>query len=148
MKRLGVCAIVALAAGLLVACDESRPVAATATPTEPGVVADFQALPDIPVPAGTSLDVDKSIILGGGDQWTGRVVLDVPLKASDAVALYDEQMPAFGWQPVMVVQADVSVLAYVRGARAATLQIEGRTMGGSRIALTVAPRQAEQPVGQ
>ncbi len=38
----------------------------------------------------------------------------------------------------MSVQAEVSVLSFTRGDRAATVQIEGRTLGGS-VSVTVAP---------
>ena len=44
-------------------------------------------------------------------------------------------------------QADISVLSFTRGDRAATVQIEKRTLGGSTTTITVAPRQSGPPPG-
>lgn len=54
-------------------------------------------------------------------------------------------MPKFGWQPVMSVQSGVSILMFIRGERAATIQIERRTLRGSTVSITVAPRQTTPP---
>ncbi|MBM3560298.1 MAG: hypothetical protein FJX53_10575 [Alphaproteobacteria bacterium] len=96
---------------------------------------------DIPVPAGATLDIDRSIILGTPDNWTGRVLLRTGLTPTQAFSLYQREMPEFGWEPIMSVQAEISAMAYTRGERAATVQIEGRSLAGAMIAVTVAPRQ-------
>ena len=99
-------------------------------------------LTDVPIPPDSSLDTDRSLILGDLDRWTGRIVLNVGLDATPTFALYQTQMPNFGWEPIMSVQADISVLSFSRGERAATVQIESRTLGGSTTTITVAPRQS------
>src|SRR3546814_361718 len=76
------------------------------------------------------------------DRWTGRIILNVGQSATEAFALYQNQMPNFGWEPVMSVQAKTSVLSFTRDERAATVQIEGRILGGSTVAVTVAPRHS------
>jgi hypothetical protein len=99
-------------------------------------------LTDIPIPPDSSLDTDRSLILGDLDRWTGRIVLNVGLDAIQTFSLYQSQMPNFGWESIMSVQADISVLSFSRGERAATVQIESRTLGGSTTTITVAPRQS------
>lgn len=101
----------------------------------------FALLADIPIPPGAELDIEKSLVLGDLDRWTGRVILDVDQSSTKAFALYQAEMPNFGWQPVMSVQAGVSVLTFTRSERAATIQIENRTLRGSSVSITVAPRQ-------
>lgn len=110
-----------------------------------GIEQNFSLLTDIPIPPDSTLDVDRSLILGDLDRWTGRIVLNVGQGATPTFALYQTQMPNFGWDPIMSVQAGISVLSFTRGERAATVQIESRTLGGSITTITVAPRQSGAP---
>lgn len=107
-----------------------------------GVEKSFSLLTDIPIPPESALNVERSLILGDLDRWTGRIVLNVGKDAPPTFAVYQTQMPNFGWSPIMSVQAEISVLSFTRGERAATVQIEGRTLGGSIATITVAPRQS------
>jgi hypothetical protein len=120
----------------------------TPTTNSAEVSANFQALSDIPIPSGTTLDPERSLILGNMDRWTGRVVMRLGIPMSQAVGMFQQQMPAFGWQPVMAMQSETTVLTYLRGERAATVMISppsigGAIMGGSIASITVAPRQAD-----
>ena len=106
---------------------------------------DFSLLTDIPIPAGATMDNERSLILGDKDRWTGRVVLKLWKSAPDANVFYQSQMPAFGWEPIMAATSGISVMAYVRGDRAATVQIESSTMWGSTVSVIVGHRAASQP---
>lgn len=112
-----------------------------------GIEKNFSLLTDIPIPPDSTLNVERSLVLGDLDRWTGRIVLNVGQDATPTFALYQSQMPNFGWEPIMSVQAEISVLSFTRGERAATVQIEGRTLGGSIATITVAPRQSGSTVG-
>ncbi|BAE53134.1 hypothetical protein amb4330 [Paramagnetospirillum magneticum AMB-1] len=93
------------------------------------------------------MDNDRSLILSDRDRWTGRVVLTLYNSANEVTAFYQQQMPNFGWQPMMSVTAETSVLTYVRGDRAATVQVERRTVYGSLVSVTVAPKQSDSSGG-
>ena len=95
---------------------------------------------DIPIPQGVSYDSERSLILSEKDRWTGRLVMSSSLTPVKSFAFYKEQMPGFQWTPVMSVQSRTSVLTFTRDNRAATVQIEGTTFGGSDIVITIAPR--------
>lgn len=95
---------------------------------------------DIPIPQGVSYDAERSLILSEKDRWTGRLVMSSSLTPVKSFAFYKEQMPGFSWTPVMSVQSRTSVLTFVRDSRAATVQIERTTFGGSDIVVTIAPR--------
>ncbi len=136
------CAALAAALVALAACSQGAPLQPTTTADQTGVEKSFSLLTDVPIPPNASLDVERSLILGDLDRWTGRIILNVGQPATQTFALYQTQMPNFGWEPVMSVQAEVSVLSFTRGERAATVQIEDRTLGGSTVAVTVAPRQS------
>ncbi len=126
---------------VLTACNQSEALQPTTSASDSGTSQSFALLTDIPIPPGASLDVEKSLVLGDLDRWTGRVILDVEQSATKAFGLYQAEMPNFGWLPVMSVQAGVSVLTFTRGERAATIQIENNTLRGSTVSITVAPRQ-------
>ena len=126
---------------VLTACTLSEALQPTTNASVGETTQSFALLTDIPIPPGADLDVEKSLVLGGLDRWTGRIILDVDQSATKAFALYQAEMPNFGWQPIMSVQAGVSILAFTRGERAATVQIENRTLRGSTVTITVAPRQ-------
>ena len=131
-----------LAALALAACSRG-----TMLPANASVGADqpanFQLVTDIPFPTGATMDNDRSLILSDRDRWTGRVVMTLGNSANEVTAFYQSQMPNFGWQPMMSVTAETSVLTYLRGDRAATVQVERRTVYGTTVSVTVAPRQAD-----
>ena len=97
------------------------------------------------MPSGADQVVDESLVLGSLDRWTGRLVLDTSLTPVEAFGFYRDHMPNYGWAPLASIQSDVSVLSFSRAERIATIQIEGRTFsfGGSRVSITMAPRQDE-----
>lgn len=144
MQNLGLHRITLLLGFMLAftACTQGAKLQPTATSEQSAVEKNFALLTDIPIPANATLDVERSLILGDLDRWTGRIILNVGQAAPQTFALYQSEMSNFGWDPIMSVQAEVSVLSFTRGERAATVQIEGRTLGGSTVSVTVAPRQS------
>lgn len=135
----------AIAAALLLAgCGTSTSLPPTQA-GDPQQQADFALLTDIPIPSGATMDNDRSLILGDKDRWTGRVVMKLWKSAPEATAFYQQQMPAFGWEPIMAATSGISVMSYVRADRAATVQIESATMWGSTVRVTVGPRANAAP---
>lgn len=139
-------AILLGAAVALSACvgnDTSIP--ATARPTD-APTADFRPVTDIPIPKDATMDTERSLILSSRDRWTGRVVMKVGLSPAKVFAFYQQEMPNFSWAPVMSVQTDISVLAFTRDDRAATVQVQPRRFSSSLVTITIAPHQSDQPV--
>jgi hypothetical protein len=106
-----------------------------------GGMAVARAVADVPVPSGADRVYADSLVLGGLDQWIGRLVLKTGLAPDEAFAYYRAEMPGLGWQPLASIQSEVSVLSFERAERVATVLIEGRTFGGSLVSITMAPRQ-------
>lgn len=137
-------ALFGLSALLLAGCGTSTSLPHTQA-GDPQQQPDFTLLTDIPIPSGATMDNERSLILGDKDRWTGRVVMKLWKGAPDANLFYQTQMPAFGWEPIMAVTSGVSVAAYVRGDRAATVQIESNSMWGSTVSVIVGQRHTAQP---
>jgi hypothetical protein len=100
----------------------------------------YQAVPDLPFAPGTTIDTERTLVLGSGERWMGRMALKSNLKSTQAYQYYLDQMPAFGWESVTAVQGKNSVLTWVRQERAATVEIAGTGFGGSTVDITVGPR--------
>lgn len=107
----------------------------------------FEPIRDIPIPTGSTLDNDKSLILSNEREWTGRLVMSADPTMPQLFAYYMKQMPGFGWQPVASIMGESSVLTYVQGQRAATVQIKPATLKGSIITVTMAPRHSSDTAG-
>lgn len=139
VRRIAVIAVALLG---LSACSRSTslPASAANTGDQP---ANFSLVTDIPIPGSAAMDNERSLILSDRDRWTGRVVMKLSQTNIEMTSFYQQQMPAFGWTPVMSVISDTSVLTYVRGDRAATVQVERATVYGCTVFVTVAPRQAD-----
>jgi len=131
-------ALLGLSALVLTACGSttSLPHTQAGDPQQP---MDFKLLTDIPIPSGATMDNERSLILGDRDRWTGRVVMKLWKSGPDATNFYQQQMPAFGWESIMAATSGISVMSYVRGDRAATVQVESALIGAI-VSVTVGPR--------
>ena len=116
-----------------------------------------------PLPVGTKVRTNDSLILGVGDNWLGRAVFELPTDAPSSFGFFADQFPRQGWTAVSAMRGKKSLLVFTRGDRSATLEIEdGNLFGNAIVTITVslvpAPNNAPaaannpgvvvQPVGQ
>lgn len=102
-----------------------------------------QLLGQLSLPTGARLLSDQSLIIGAGDNWVGRVVLDVGRNPDAAYAFFLDTYPAQGWSVVSAVRGKTSLLVLTRQERTATVElIDGGLLGNSQVVLTMAPRNA------
>lgn len=101
-----------------------------------------QLVGDLPLPKGSRLLNDQSLILGGGNSWAGRIVLSVPQSPTETFSYFRDQYPVAGWTLVSSTKAKNSILVFFKQDRTATVEIaEGAGMGSkSNVTLTIAPR--------
>lgn len=100
----------------------------------------FTQFKDIPIPASTSLNKDRSLITGAQDSWIGRLVFTSFDNTTEMFDFYKNNASGFGWEEITSVRSKVSVLTYSRGERVMTIQIADRWLWGSEVELTVSPR--------
>ena len=138
--------IAAAALVALEACDSGPRLAATSAPapaTDEGELSGaFQPITDVHIPDGARLDSEHSLVLGGQDAWTGRLVFTINESSADAFARYHQEMLRFGWRLITSVQAESSVLAFSQKDRVATIQIESRMLSGATVVITMSPRHS------
>jgi len=115
-----------------------------------------QLLGEMPLPLGAKINNEASLILGAGENWTGRVVLSVPIGVAEVFNTLREQFQAGGWTLLSSVKAKNSILVLTRQERTVTMEIsEGSGISSSsQIVMSVAPRSntpaqpATQPTTQ
>ena len=125
----------------------TRSVAADALSSDPST---FAQITDVPIPANAKLNVNRSIILGGQDMWTGRAEIETPYSSAEMFDFFKREMVTFGWSELTSVRSDESVITFLRGKRIATVQIfgAGGSIVGSVISLTVAPVGSDRVIFQ
>ena len=101
-----------------------------------------QLLGQLPLPPGAVIRADQSLIIGAGDNWVGRVMLDVGRDVDAAYRYFLETYPAQGWTVVSAVRGKNSFLVMTRQERTATFEMVDGGMMGSSVSLTMAPRNA------
>jgi len=137
-------AIVAIAAGGC-ASDKAFVNANTSAPDRKTAPTETQAalqISDISIPPGAKFDAEKSLVIGTGDRWLGRLVIKTDISSVQAYNHIFNGMPAIGWSLIATIQSNVSQLTYLRGERVVIVQIEPSWSGGTTITISASPRQS------
>ena len=98
------------------------------------------------LPAGAKINHSQSLIMGSGENWIGRVVLELGQNPNAAYNFFLEQYPQQGWTLVSAVRGKSSLLVFTKADRSATVELtEAGVMGGSQATLTVTPKSTLPP---
>ncbi|MEI6662112.1 MAG: hypothetical protein WCL01_08295 [Comamonadaceae bacterium] len=119
--------------------------AAVGTPMNDAAVpiqnADFMGQTQLP--AGTKILYDQSLIIGSGDNWVGRVLLDMGKDSMAAYTFFLEQYPQQGWTLLSAIRGKTSLLVFTKQDRSATVEMnESNMLTGTLVTLTVTPKNA------
>ena len=100
----------------------------------------------MPLPKDARISPDKSLILGEGDNWAGRIELSSSMEPLEASAFFITEYPKHNWQLISSTKAKLSILVFTSNARTLTLEItEGGPLAAkSMIVMTVAPKVQSQ----
>lgn len=95
----------------------------------------------VALPDGYSLDSNRTIILGEGDRWIGRLSYSVNSSADQMFDFIRREMANYAWTEVAVIRAEASQLTFLSqgGDRVASVLITRSTLYGSKVDMTVAP---------
>ena len=100
----------------------------------------------MPLPKDARIAPDKSLILGEGDNWAGRIELSSSMEPLEASAFFTTEYPKHNWQLISSTKAKLSILVFTSNTRTLTLEItEGGPLAAkSMIVMTVAPKVQNQ----
>ena len=115
----------------------------TGTPDEVNQI-QAQLLGDMPLPAGARIMGTDSLIIGRGDNWVGRVVLNGLQSPTDIYAFFQAEYPKAGWTTVTAVKSKTSILVFTKGDRTSTVEINEGSLTGPKsiIIITASPKNA------
>ena len=115
----------------------------TGTPDEVNQI-QAQLLGDMPLPAGARIMGTDSLIIGRGDNWVGRVVLNGLQSPTDIYAFFQAEYPKSGWTTVTAVKSKTSILVFTKGERTSTVEINEGSLAGPKsiIIITASPKNA------
>ena len=141
-NTLKVSAVALFLATLLGACASSGDTP-SGTPQEVQEL-QSQLLGDMLLPQGARLNGSDSIIIGRGNEWVGRAVVNAVQGATDVYAFFQSEYPKNGWTIVTAVKAKTSILVFTKGDRTATIEVADGSLGGPKsvITITSSPKNA------
>ncbi len=85
----------------------------------------FANFTDISVPTNAVMNLDKTVIMGSGEEWTGKLAFNAPYSPNQTFDFFVEEMPKFGWSETTIVRANTSFMTYSRNGREMIIQIYG-----------------------
>ena len=96
----------------------------------------------MPLPKDARISPEKSIILGEGDNWAGRIELSSSMEPLETSAFFTTEYPKHNWTLISSTKAKLSILVFTSTTRTLTLEItEGGPLAAkSMIIMTVAPK--------
>ena len=97
------------------------------------------------LPPGARILHDQSMVIGSGNNWVGRVVIDSAREPAAAFSYFLDNYPTQGWTLLSAVRAKTSVMVFTKLDHNVTIEIqEGNVLaaGSALVILTRAPRNA------
>lgn len=140
MYRFIILALVAIS--FTAACSTTTPVTSNSTFSTEGADAippSFAQFPDAPFPEKTLMNLDKTKVLGSGENWMGSIVFTAPYNPSAMFDFYMAELPKFSWSQIAVVRSKISHMTYKRADRVIQILISSTTTGAAEVSLTVTP---------
>ena len=104
----------------------------------------FSQFTDIPIPDGSQMDLDKSMMFGRETDWMGKMTFYAPYNVSGVFDFYMEEMPKFNWKELTSVRGTNSVLTYRYKCRVATVQLVSNGRSGTTVIISMAPSPSKR----
>ena len=102
----------------------------------------FSQFQDIPIPDGSIMIIEKTLLLGEKDNWIGRLVITNPIKPAKIFDFFKQKLTDYNWNEITSVRSSTSVLTYSLNKRIMTIQIapiKYSNLYNSNISITMSP---------
>ena len=83
----------------------------------------FANFKDIPIPDGSVMDMQNTVIFGSDEEWFGRLTIIPNQSHAETFDFFRFEMPNLSWKEITNVRATSSVLSYEKDDRIVTIQI-------------------------
>ena len=122
---------------LIVSCAGEKLVPIKGPESEDGTQLNFAQFDDIPIPVGSTLDQQNSIIISKRQSWLGRLTFQSTKNQLEIFDFFRNELPKFGWKKISEISSESSLLNYQNSQRFASIQIFEKTFIGSKVKITV-----------
>ena len=143
MNKIYICLLV-LTALIFTSCNKTGdPMLSTGvsgTEGFPDEQLSFAKFKDIPIPDGSVMDMNNTVIFGSDDEWFGRLSLIPNLSHAETFDFFRYEMPNLNWKEITNVRSTSSVLSYERENRVVTIQITN-SYGKTLCAVNMSPKK-------
>ena len=100
----------------------------------------FSQISDLPIPPGSTMNIERTFIVGSAGSWYGQTMIDAPGGGNMAFDFFKKELTGYGWQELSSVRARTSVLTYTREMRVLAIQLTEVLPGHTEVMITVSPR--------
>ena len=94
---------------------------------------------DIPIPSKSIIDLEKTFILGKGDDWMGRISLINKDNVDEIYSFFLNEMVKFKYKEKSSIRSDVSTLIFENKKKAIFIKISKVKFGKTYIEITSTP---------
>ena len=100
----------------------------------------FAKFKDIPIPDGSVMDMNNTVIFGSDEEWFGRLSLVPNLSHAETFDFFRYEMPNLNWKEITNVRSTSSVLSYEKENRVVTIQISN-SYGKTLCSVNMSPKK-------
>ena len=83
----------------------------------------FANITDVPIPESAKIDINKSMVMGGGDAWTGHLVYTTKRSHVEVIDFVTRNMLARRWSKVSELRGIETVITFMKNHRVATVRV-------------------------
>ena len=94
---------------------------------------------DVPLPPGSIIKQQDTLVMGSGNTWMGRLSLTVSAEPQSVFAYFRDNLTGAGWTLTSSSFSKLSLLTFTKADRVAAVQIQGASFGGNEVLITVTP---------
>ena len=94
---------------------------------------------DIPIPSKSIIDLEKTFIIGKGDDWMGRLSLINKKKIEEIYSFFLNEMAKFSYKEKSSIRSDVSTLIFENNKKAIFIKISKLNFRKTYIEITATP---------
>jgi hypothetical protein len=95
------------------------------------------------MPPGSVIKQDKSFIVGNGENWFGKVTLDIGKDDDIAYKFFLRTFPEKGWTLVSTIRSEQTQLVFTKSDRSATVVITPASFWKSgTVTMVITPTQS------
>ena len=91
---------------------------------------------DIPIPSKSIIDLEKTLIIGKGNDWMGRLSLITKKRIDEIYSFFLNEMTKFSYKEKSSIRSDVSTLIFENNKKAIFIKISKLNFGKTYIEIT------------